>query len=281
MTRVNSLKTVRSPEQALSLLPSIPILIYHKIDPRGEPGITCISPRRLEQHLALFGELGYQSITFVDLLTRRNLPTRALILTFDDGYASVYEQALPLLSRYGYRGVVFVISGFLGRWNTWDVNPGGIRFRHLTAGQLRQLHEAGWEIGCHSHTHRDLRRLNERGLIREIDRSRKELAEVFSGEVLTFAYPFGLHNGRVREAVREAGFGFGVRGIRGGLGVYDRWQIPRIPVYAFESLKAIRKKLSGQQLPRREYYKLWVCSAPAGLTPWFQRFFKSQLLLDM
>ena len=264
-----------------ALLAKIPILTYHKIVNRREVGINALPPEHFQAQLACLQELGYTTITFHDLLDSPELPEKAVILTFDDGYASVYEHALPLMQPYGFRGVVYAVGRFIGRWNDWDANLGGIRFRHMDRRQLRELADAGWEVGAHSLTHRALSWLDETSLHREIFGSRDLLADVAGRMPASFAYPFGMHHLRVREMVKAAGFAFACGGINSAAEAVDPLQLRRVPVYQFEGLSAYRKKLRIAGLPRLEYLKLRILSWPAVLTPLYQKRFRRELFLEM
>lgn len=272
---------LRDRDSLRTLLAKIPILTYHKIETRREVGINALPPENFRAQLACLQELGYAAVTFRDLLTAPALPDKAVILTFDDAYASVYENALPLMQSYGFRGVVYAIGRFIGRWNDWDANLGGIRFRHMDRRQLRELVDAGWEIGAHSLTHRALSGLDAASLQREIIGSRDLLAEISGAPPVSFAYPFGMHHSRVREMVAAAGFPLACSGIRGSGDAADLLQLRRIPVYQFEGLGAYRKKLRVADFPRLEYLKLRILSWPAILTPLYQKRFRRELFLEM
>lgn len=262
-------------------LAKIPILTYHKIETRREVGINALPPEHFGAQMACLQELGYATVTFRDLLTAPSLPEKAVILTFDDAYASVYENALPLMQPYGFRGVVYTIGRFIGRWNDWDANLGGLRFRHMDRRQLRDLADAGWEIGSHSLTHRALSWLDATSLQREILGSRDLLTDIAGEPPVSFAYPFGMLNPRVREGVAVAGFRFACGGIRSRGDAADLLQLRRIPVYQFEGLGAFRKKLQIADFSRREYLKLRILSWPAVLTPLYQKRFRKDLFLEM
>lgn len=274
------MNSIRKPGEIADLLCRTPILTYHKIENRREVGINVVSPAKFRQHLHLIRQMGFQTVTFREVLAASPLPPKPLILTFDDAYESIYHHAYPLLREFGMKGVIFVIAGFIGKWNDWDANLGGIRFRHLNENQLGELAQERWEIGAHGLTHRALTRLTPAALRREIEGSRRILEPLCSGPLATFAYPFGLHSAQVREAVREAGFAFGCRGIRGAGGQGDLLALPRLPVYQFEGNRALVQKLRWPELPRLERLKLALLSWPAALTPLYQRLFKAELFLE-
>src|SRR3989454_4661535 len=109
----------------------LPVLLYHKID-RIPPGAryprSYVTPERFEAQLAFLRRRGYESISFADYLAYRHgagrLPRRPVIVTFDDGYRSNRDVALPLLQQYGFRATIFLVAERIGGDQT--VGPGGI-----------------------------------------------------------------------------------------------------------------------------------------------------------
>src|SRR2546425_1411852 len=110
----------------------LPVLLYHKID-RIPPGAryprSYVTPERFEAQLAFLRRRGYESISFADYLAYRRgagrLPRRPVIVTFDDGYRSNRDVALPLLQQYGFRATIFLVAERIGGTKTWD--PGEIQ----------------------------------------------------------------------------------------------------------------------------------------------------------
>jgi hypothetical protein len=125
-----------------------PVLAYHLVDRRLDAGIAWMPPRRFERQIAWLAEAGYRSLSLSEYLQGGNL-TKRVVITFDDGYRSLVQYALPILSRYHFRATVFVIAGYVGRPNLWDVKFFLPRFHHLDWSELRTLLAAGWEIGSH------------------------------------------------------------------------------------------------------------------------------------
>ena len=263
------------------LLERIPVLTYHKIDTRKEVGINCLSPARLQEHIDYLATEGYRGITFHELHTLKEAPEKAVIITFDDGYESVYTHAYPILRQANFKGVVFVVAGFIDRWNDWDINLGGIRFRHLTREQIRELENNGWEVGAHGMTHRALSHLPEAEMEKELLGSREVLTALSKKPVQTVAYPFGIHNERVHRITRKAGFVFGCSSVRNLNSHIRLMQIPRIPVYQFDGVAALRRKIALPNIPFYEWSKLYLLSLPAFITPFYQRLFRRDLFLDI
>ncbi|MGH1363857.1 MAG: polysaccharide deacetylase family protein [Calditrichia bacterium] len=259
---------------------AIPILMYHKIDSQNEVGINAVSPSLFKTHIQWLRDNHYATVTFNDLADNLELPKKPIILTFDDAYQSVFTHAFPIMQELEMRGVVYALSGFLGKENTWDVNLGGITFKHMTAEELCLLNAAGWEVGGHSVTHRGLTLLPANEVKRELLQDKQELEDVLGCELVSFAYPFGLHNNTVCQLVREVGYQYGCRSLRGGLHSLDKLRLPRIPIYQFDGPTSLQRKLEMRHTSF-EYLKLLFLSAPAVLTPFYQKLFKRHLFLDM
>lgn len=171
-----------------------PILTYHAIGSANSP--VFLSPTDFESQLSAFAEAGYKTISLSKLLTyleqNSPLPERTFIITFDDGYTSVYHEAWPRLQAYGFGATVFVISDLVGGDNQWAGQPAGTPHQPLmTWQQLETLAEQGWEIGAHTRTHPSLPTLSLAQAEDEMLGSQHVLADRFGQSVETFAYPYG------------------------------------------------------------------------------------------
>jgi peptidoglycan/xylan/chitin deacetylase (PgdA/CDA1 family) len=124
-------------------------------------------------------------------------------LTFDDGYADFAQHALPVLQRFGFGATVFVIAGRLGRDNGWD--PEGPRKPLMDARQVRDLAQAGIEIGSHGLRHVRLPAARD-VLAEEVGGSRHILQEITGEPVGGFCYPYGDIDATAVGRVRELGY---------------------------------------------------------------------------
>ena len=139
---------------------------------------------------------------------RRALPGRPLVLTFDDGCVDFAEHAWPILRRYGFGAHVMLVSGSVGRWNTWD--RGGDTQPLLDWDAIKRLRDEGVEFGAHSVTHRRMTGLSPADIAREAIGSREEIERRLGGAVPSFAYPYGDEDDVVRHLVGAAGFEYGL-----------------------------------------------------------------------
>jgi peptidoglycan/xylan/chitin deacetylase (PgdA/CDA1 family) len=187
----------------------LPVLMYHHVGPArsGTLRELTVSSEKFERQVRWLARRGYVGILPSDWLRwlreGTGLPERPVLMTFDDGYADLTEHALPVLRRYGFGAVVFVVTGQLGRTNAWDEAHGSVTHRLMTAEQIQYWATQGIEFGAHSRTHADLTTLTRDQLREEVVGSGIELARLVGSRVSSFAYPYGSYNKDVYECVRE------------------------------------------------------------------------------
>jgi peptidoglycan/xylan/chitin deacetylase (PgdA/CDA1 family) len=142
-----------------------PILMYHQIGPhQGNAGDKWrTTARDFERQLDHLVSRGYHGISLRTHLEGASKQRKCAVLTFDDGYAGVLENALPLLLARGFSATVFCVSHKLGQRNDWD--PDGDPL--LDAAGVKALHAAGLEIGSHGATHRALPDVDDAALAEE------------------------------------------------------------------------------------------------------------------
>ena len=188
----------------------LPVLMYHHVGPLKPgpyPELT-VSPRRFDRQIRWLARRGFVGIRPADwvewLRTGKGLPAKPVLLTFDDGYADLAEYALPVLRRYGFSAVVFVVTGLSGATNAWDEVNGGATQRLLSAEQIGYWAAQGIDFGSHTRTHTDLTTLTADQLAQEITGSRDDLTNLLGSPVTSFAYPYGAFNPAAYECARGA-----------------------------------------------------------------------------
>lgn len=184
--------------------PPVPVLAFHAIQPG--PGPLRIDPhtfRRVVDALASSGATGVTAATAGRILAGEvESPARPVAFTFDDGYASVHDEAWPILRAVGWPATVFPVTSALGRRNDWD-GPGNHDLRILDRAQLLALHDGGWEIGGHTHTHRSLPALTQGDVVAEVEQADAALAELLGAAPVSFAYPYGHHDRTSRSVAGD------------------------------------------------------------------------------
>jgi peptidoglycan/xylan/chitin deacetylase (PgdA/CDA1 family) len=189
--------------------------MYHRIAPEGrlQTARWRLAPRAFEDQLRYLRESGFHTPHLHDwaeaLRSRRALPERAVLLTFDDGYLDFYQYARPLLRRYGLRALVFVVSDCVGKTNLWDGAYGEV-LPLMDWAQLREIQREGSAIGSHSATHAPLTALSPEAVVRQAASSRAALAHELGGPIDAFAYPYGDCDAAVQHAVGACGYTFGL-----------------------------------------------------------------------
>lgn len=131
-------------------------------------------------------------------------------VTFDDAYLGVYDHACPALADRGMTATVFVVVDRVGGINEWDSAAGDVCEPLMSAGQIIEIAELGFEIGSHSLTHPHLVALSDGDLRREVADSKKKLEDMVGKQVSAFSYPYGEYDSRVLETVAEAGYDYAV-----------------------------------------------------------------------
>ncbi len=215
---------------------SLPILCYHKVDTRFELGLTQVAPRVFRRQVAALARAGYRGLGSAELAARvggtATPAPPAVVVTFDDGYAALARHAFPALVEHGFRALVFVITDFVGRENTWDVQYGWRRFSHLTWDELGAWQDRGVEVHSHGATHARLPWLSDAAIAEELERSREAIGAHLGRPPAAVSYPFGAVDGRVRRLVAAAGYTLGFGGPSAPAG--DPLALPRCPVYGWD-----------------------------------------------
>jgi peptidoglycan/xylan/chitin deacetylase (PgdA/CDA1 family) len=182
---------------------TLPILTFHTLEERR----SAISfPPQLFRRAGLH-QARYRTMSLLEavdyLRGGRPFPDRALVITFDDGYRTVHDQAFPVLQRYGMSATVFLAVGSghttspAGRLSSLEGRP------MLAWDEIRQMHRQGIDFGAHTCTHRDLTRLPVVEVEAEVRSSKTIIEDALGAPVACFAYPYGRHDQQSREIVRQ------------------------------------------------------------------------------
>lgn len=182
---------------------------------------------------------------FIEFIRRRYkmiLPGEGedgLVITFDDGDRSVYRYAFPILKKYSVKAVVFLIAGYIGKEDRWDITTVG-RSTHLTWDEIKEMKEWGIEFGSHTLSHRNLTKLTPNEILRELGESRTILEEKI-GPIRCISYPFNRVNGEVVGFAKRAGYKYGF----GGGGQNDLL-VKKEAVYVTDNVTSLNTKICEQ-----------------------------------
>jgi len=181
----------------------VPIMEYHyiRVNPvaRDRLGFNLsVTPADFAAQMDWLDASGFHPIDLNDLRayyqTNLPLPSRPVVLTFDDGYADFYTAAFPVLQAHGFKAVAYIVPGFLGRPSYMNVD------------QVQLIDQSGIEVGAHTVHHVDLVKASPAGRKLEIEGSRSALEQMVGHAVLDFCYPSGMYDAAVIAATQQAGF---------------------------------------------------------------------------
>lgn len=212
-----------------------PVLCYHRIGGAPELGVTRVARSVFERQMRSLAEAGWRTLTLAEYGDPRTTPhaPRTFLLTFDDGYASLAEQAYPVLESLGFTATTFVITDFVGRENHWDMRYTWHPLHHLAWPEIERWQAKGFEFASHGARHRRLTWVDDITAADELGRARATLIGRLGEEAgRAIAYPFGAVDARVERLAREAGYAIGFGGVRGDHG--SRLHLPRVPVYMWD-----------------------------------------------
>src|SRR3954449_3067340 len=125
--------------------PQVPILMYHSIareaGRRFRPFV--VAPEQFAEQIAYLDQAGYTPLTVSELVRAWayrgiGLPTRPVVVTFDDGFADFHTAALPVLARYGFSATLYVATGYIGDTSRWLAAEGEGERPMLTWAQLAE-----------------------------------------------------------------------------------------------------------------------------------------------
>lgn len=210
---------------------SATILLYHHVA-EDTPPSTSISPTNFDAHLRYLKENNFNVIALdrmiESLRSGQSLPDKSVVITFDDGYSSIFDEAFPMLKNYGFPFTLFLstkpIDDGLGNYMTWD--------------QIRQMSDAGVIIANHMVDHpymleargdeSDSQRLTR---LREDLLEAEQRIETETGQSHRYlAYPYGEYDPAIKSLLEELGF-IGLAQNSGAVGPEsDFLALPRFPL---------------------------------------------------
>src|SRR3990172_6758680 len=184
---------------------SIPVLTFHALDYSTE--VTSFSPQMFQRGMVKLHDSGYQTqslLKAVDCLRQgKPFPERSFVITFDDGYQTVFDEAFPVLQRYEMSATVFLTVGHNRIPMPSDGLPSLEGRSMLSWEEIREMQRSGIDFGSHTLTHPDLSRLPFERIEAEICNSKAIIEDALSAPASCFAYPYGRYDHRSREIVQQ------------------------------------------------------------------------------
>jgi peptidoglycan/xylan/chitin deacetylase (PgdA/CDA1 family) len=177
------------------------ILLYHNISRTFSPYGSIVFPDAFKKHIKFIKNKGIKFLHPDEFFDSDS----GILLTFDDGFVDLYEFAFPVLQEEGIPAIVFVVSGFAGKKNEWDVTLGK-SFTHLSWDKIQEMHRYGIRIASHSHLHPDYSRSSVDLIRKDMETSFKIISEKIGERVKYLSYPFGRIRKGEWKFVKEAGY---------------------------------------------------------------------------
>lgn len=221
---------------------SIPIVALHGVEPFAA-GRWEISNENFDYLCGTLKAMGYQTVTLTDLRNYfafgKALPEKPIILTSDDGYQSIYTNALPILKKYGYKMTVFLIDGYIGnseadrRMNDFDKNEKAVARRPMLIWQeVAELVNYGIEIGSHGVTHNYLNQIGLEAARNEMAVSKADIEAHIKRPCIFLSWPHDGYNGDLISLLPQLGYCGAIRYVGGVLNVnsVNLYNLPRVPL---------------------------------------------------
>jgi peptidoglycan/xylan/chitin deacetylase (PgdA/CDA1 family) len=183
--------------------------MYHKIgDPRTHTAASWsyVSREKFRETIGAAIRAELSAISIEEALKARHTGIPRFIITFDDGYECVLQNAADCLRQYGVSAIQYLVADRIGRNNDWDLPLDSGLERTMDLTQIREWLSLGHEIGAHTLTHPRLSKVSVTRAREEVSSSKKKLEDLFGLAVKHFAYPYGDYNDTVVRLVEEAGF---------------------------------------------------------------------------
>ena len=216
------------------------VLNYHQVGNNFTP--LCVPTSQFDEQMAYLKDNGYITITPEELYEGTQgdliLPERPVLITFDDGYIDNYNNALPVLKKYGMRATIFIVPGFT------NVNA-----NYLTWDQLKEMEKNGITIQSHTLNHRALEELPDDEIRAELLNSKVMLEQNLGHPVEFLAYPTGTYNLHIAGIAKDVGYkaSFTIKygNVDKGSNIYA---LERIPIFQTENtMKSFFERIEYRQ----------------------------------
>ena len=175
--------------------PEVPVLCYHRISD-GPKSEYRVSAATFTSHMKTLSDSGYHSISpaqlYDYLVYNKHLPEKPVMISFDDSREEHTLIAAPVMEKYGFRGVFFIMTITYNKKN------------YMTTDQIAQLAKAGHTIGLHSWDHTMVIKYNEPAdWLKQVAEPKKKLEGVVGKAVEYWAYPNGVYDHKGAEELSK------------------------------------------------------------------------------
>lgn len=219
------------------------ILMYHGICDDGEASRWSVSIDEFNRQLGIIKEAGLRPGRISDLAAG-NATNGEIYITFDDGLKNNLL-AVDSLVSHSMVASWYVVASAIGKVADWeDDKPRGEAM--LGWDDLRDMQEAGMEMGSHGLDHVRMNVLDDRRLEEQLRESRLMLEDKLSESIQSLAYPYGAVDERVSQFAEKSGYRLGLTCRSGFInpGRHSRLLLPRVAVYGQDSISQFCRKLA-------------------------------------
>lgn len=216
----------------------VPVLCYHQVreyapdDADYARTFLVIEPPRFTEHLDAIKAAGYTPISadqyYEHLTMGAELPSKPVLLSFDDGKDNQYSNAFRILQERGLPGILYIMTVVIGQ-DGW-----------VTKEQIKEMADAGFGIGSHTWDHHRVDEFTEEDLDQQLVGSRKTLEEITGKEIVDLAYPYGAWDEDGAALVERAGY-------RAAYQLMDKPLDTSNPLYSLRR-EMVASTLSGEEL---------------------------------
>ena len=242
--------TDRVPPRAIA---RVPVLMYHSVSCDTRPGHpyfeTHTFPQIFRSHLQYLRSRGYTAVDVNQI--EREIASgacgRIVALTFDDGFADFYSNALPLLIEFGFTATLYLVSSLSEKGRSTFHGK-----ELMTWNEIREVQNHRISIGSHSMTHPEFYSMTPAAIERELRASKTVIEDKLGAAVDSFAYPFAFPEPdrrfirSFRGLLQGAGYRNGVTTSIGRASAeHDKFFYPRLPVSSWDDLLLLEAKLAG------------------------------------
>lgn len=187
----------------------VSVLGYHDFSSTRNVQEMVIRPAKFREQMQAIQDLGLNVITLQDFILwkqgKKSIPDKSILITIDDGWLAVYQDAYPVLKEFGYPFTIYLYTNYIG--------TGG---RSMTSDMIKEMMKHGCTIGSHSVSHprpATFRKYQKQGedafkefILNEFETSKSLLEKKFSQEIITYVYPGGFHTPEMLEIADKVGY---------------------------------------------------------------------------
>lgn len=224
---------------------AVPILMYHHVgslppDADALRRDLTVSAQDFESEVAWLSQRGYSSVSLAEVYQKTqgtgSLPVQPVVFTFDDGYADVFQVAVPILLKYHMRGSFAVVPGFLGQpdYATWDM--------------VEEAHKAGMEIVSHTENHFDgsSAKFGAKYIQENLEQSLRELETHLGSIPRILVYPYGHYTPEYIKVAQQVGFVMALTTHYGRhVDIHNLMLTPRVRVHGMETMEKFEESITG------------------------------------